>query len=210
MAFVEFIPGFIPRLRPQLGRGTPVPRRTRGSLDCNVRALQHLFGRLTKDTAVPWVDLARGWMGRPGPTGTTLWNSQRAFTQADAWLAERGRKPIRGYLKFTKKALKKAIVNKRIVAVAIDYGTFNDLMGRTGDPNYRGGHGVTVMGQKRWGRGTIVWLLHDSLDDERRPGIPKGYRWVPRWKVLKAAGAWARRTNGTEVIALVARGGGKA
>lgn len=208
MAWTKAIPGFFPRLRTQLGKGTPVPKRTRGALDCNIRAGQHVFGRLTKDKGVPWVELLRGWMGRPGATGTNLWDTQRGFKKADSWLGKMGRKPIRGYMKFTKAAVRKAIRQKRIVMLAIDYGEFNKLMGKTGDPNYNGGHGVAVQGEKKWENGTIVWCLYDSLDDERRPGIPQGYRWVPRSKVIRAAEKWAKRTNGTEVIALVARGGG--
>lgn len=204
------IPSFLPRFRWQLGRGTPVEDGVDGSKDCNVRVFQHQVGFLTKDVAVPWVGLIREWMGRAGGTGTNLWNSQAAMRRMDSWLGRLGRKPIRGYLKFHKRAVRDAIRNGRGVGIAVDYGKWNELMGSSGDPNYRGGHGIWAVGEKRWKDGTIVWLIYDSLEDNRRNTIPQGPKWRPRWKVLKAAEVWARRTNGTEVVALVARGGGKA
>lgn len=209
MAWSKVIPSYWMRFRSQLGKGTAVPGRTQGSLDCNVRAFQHEFGYLTGDKFVPWVDNIRIRMGRPGPTATNLWNSQEAAASYDDALERVGRYPIRVYLKFTKKAVKTAIRNKRAVTLAIDYGEFNRVMGKTGDPAYKGGHAVVVLGESRWRDGTIVWKLYDSLDDDRRKEIPQGPRWVPRWKVLKAAEKWARKTNGTEVVAAVFRGGGK-
>jgi len=119
-----------------------------------------------------------------------------------------GRKPIRVYLKFHKSEVIKAIQNGRVVCIAIDYGVFNKKMSKTGDPNFTGGHGIAVLGEKKWNDGTIVWRLYDSLDDNRRNSIPQGPRWVPRYKVLKAAEAWAKKTNDTEVVAAVFRGGG--
>jgi hypothetical protein len=208
MAWSKAIPNYWPRFRSQLGKGTPVPGATRGSKDCNVRAFQHAFGQLTKDKFVPWVDNIRIRMGRPGPTGTTLWNSQKAAATYDAALKQRGRKPIRVYMKYTKDGVKKAVRNKAPVCIAIDYGQFNKQMSRTGDPNFTGGHGIMVLGEKKWNDGTIVWKLYDSLDDNRRNSIPQGPRWVPRYKVLKAAEVWARKTNNTEVVAGVFRGGG--
>ena len=208
MAWSPSIPKYWPRFRSQLGKGTPVPGATRGSKDCNVRAFQHAFGFLTKDKFVPYVDNIRIRMGRPGPTGTTLWNSQKAAATYDAALAKVGRKPIRVYLKFTKKALIADVQAGRVACIAIDYGQFNKNMNKTGDPNFKGGHGIMVLGEKRWNDGTLVWRLYDSLDDNRRNSIPQGPRWVPRYKVLAAAQAWAKKTNDTEVVAAVFRGGG--
>jgi hypothetical protein len=208
MVWKPTIPKFWPRLRTQLGKGTPVPRRTRGSLDCNIRSFQHGFGYLTGDRAVPLVSVIRAWMDHSGPKPTNLWDSQRAAKEADNWLANRGRKRIRIYLKFTKNAVTKAVRNKRIVTLAIDYGEWNRRMGRTGDPNFTGGHAITVLGEVRWTAG-LVWKVYDSLEDNRRPEIPQGPKWRPRWKILKAAEVWARKTNNTEVVAAVYRGGGK-
>lgn len=209
MAWTKTIPKYWMRLRTQLGKGTPVPGGTRGSRDCNVRSFQHGFGYLTRDNAVPWVSLIRKWMEREGPTGTNLWDSQKACIAADDWLARQDRKRIRLYLKFRKRAVIKAIQAKRVVTLAIDYGEWNRLMGRTGDPNYKGGHAITVLGELRWTLG-LVWKVYDSLEDDRRPEIPQGPKWRPRWKVLRAAKVWADKTAPTaEVVAGVYRGGGK-
>ena len=205
-----YLPRYRPRFRPQLGRGTPVPGATRGSKDCNLRAFQHALGKLTRDTAVPWVRHIRQAMGRPGPTGTNLWDTRKAARELDGWMEQRGRKPVRAYLKFTRKAARQAVRKLRPLVMAVDYGEWNDLMGRTGDPNYRGGHAIFVLGQKRWADGTIVWCVWDSLEDNRRNAIPQGPKWRPRWKVLKAARVWADKTApGAQLVACVVRGGGK-
>ena len=204
------IPTYWPRLRTQLGKGTQVPGGTQGARDCNVRAFQHGFDYLTRGRFIPWVESIRVRMGRPGPTGTNLWDSQQAALTYDDALARRGRNPIRVFLKFTKRAVKQAIRDKRIVVLAVDYGEWNRRMGKTGDPNYDGGHAIAVLGEKQWSDGTIVWRVYDSLEDNRRDAIPQGPKWRPRWKVLKAAEAWALKTKpGAEVVAGVFRGGGK-
>ena len=202
---------FWPRLRTQLGKGTPDPtgEAMQGSRDCNVRAFQHGFGYLTRDRAVPVVWLIRRKMGRSGFTPTNLWDSKQAAEKFDGWLARHGRRPIRLYLKFTKRSVRLAVEQERIVTLAVDYGSWNKLMSRTGDPNYTGGHAITVLGEKRWPDGTIVWNVYDSLEDNRRAEIPMGTTWRPRWKILQAAGAWAKKTQpGAEVVAAVYRGGG--
>ena len=77
---------------------------------------------------------------------------------------------------------------------AIDYGTFNRRMnGRTGDPNFDGGHSVggfgwdrrRVRGGRHW---RVFWGLMDPLDDGRRPGITDGPRWIRPGPLLAA---WA-------------------
>lgn len=200
---------YTPRLRTQLGKGTKVPGGTQGARDCGIRAFQHGFGYLTHDKAVPWVQSIRNRMGRPGPTGTNIWDMEQAALTYDDWLDERGRKPIRLYKKFSKAAIRKAVQAGHIVTLAVDYGEWNERMGKTGDPNYRGGHAIDVLGEKRWPDGTVVWQVFDSLEDNRRNEIPQGPKWRPRWKVLKAAEAWARKTSGTQVVGGVFRGGGK-
>lgn len=212
MAWKPTIPKWWPRLRTQLGKGTPVPGATRGSKDCGPRSFMHGFGYLTRDKAVPWVSLIRDWMERKGPTGTNVWDMQKAAKAADDWLAKRGRNPIRVYLKFTRSAVKDAVRNKRIVQLAVDYGEWNRIMGKTGDPNYKGGHSITVLGERRWDNGTIVWRVYDSLEDNRRNEIPMGPKWRPRWKVLRAAKVWANKTApgvDVELVGGVFRGGGR-
>lgn len=212
---------FMPRFRPQLGRGTPVPGRTRGSKDCGMRSFQHGFGALTHDCFVPTVKSIRTamdrepyWLPSTGQVvvpGSNVWDMEEAARTYDRELARNGHKPIRVYKKFLTKSLKLAVRAGKPTQVALDYGVFNQVMGRTGDPNYTGGHSVLIAGEKRWPSGTIVWLLYDSLDDARRPEIPgPGPRWVPRWKVIRAARAWANKTTaGAEVVAGVFRGGQK-
>ena len=212
----DSLPDYWPRFRSQLGKGTPVPGATRGSKDCGMRSFQHAFGFLTHDKFVPWVDNIRQRMGRVPyldggelvVPGSNVWDMEKAAKTYDAALARRGRKPIRVYKKFSTASLRRAVNAGRVVQVAIDYGVFNRVMGRTGDPNYSGGHSVVVLGEKKWGNGAVVWKLYDSLDDERRPGIPQGPRWVPRWKVIKAAEAWSGGKG--HVTAGVFRGGHKA
>lgn len=201
-------PAFIPRLRTQLGKGTPVPGRTRGSKDCGVRTFQHGMGYVSKDRAVATVPVIREWMEREGPQGTNVWDMYTAAGKTKAFMAERGRKPLRFYKVFKRRGIINAVQRGKFCQVSIDYGAWNSLVGRTGDPNYRGGHSIGVCGEKRWKDGTLVWLVFDSLEDNRRREIPRGPNWRPRWKVLNAAKVWADKTApGAEVVAGVFGGG---
>ena len=87
-------------------------------------------------------------------------------------------------------SVKKAVARGAFVQLAIDYGKFNDMQKRkTGDPNFRGGHSVGVMGERKK-NGVVEWLMFDPLDDGRRSGIPKGPRWVKRGDLIAALKAF--------------------
>jgi hypothetical protein len=192
-----------PRFQPQLGRGTPHPAGTRGDTDCALRSEQMGIDQRTHGQKVPSVRDLRRRMDKPGPQPTSIADAHRAVT---SYRRIRGRHPMRYLLRWSTETMRAAISRGRYVQIAVDYGTFNRVMFRTGDPNYTGGHSVLIGGQRQR-HGDIWWLLWDSLDDRRRVGIPHGPRWVRAWKVVAAAEAFAGGPG--RVQAGVFLGGGK-
>ena len=178
---------YTPRLQAQIGAGTRVPGATRGSLDCGVRATSVGVDRLTHGEKIPKVPEMRHRMGTPGPQPTSILDAKKGV---ESYRRLRGRRPLRFLVRWTTEGLRQAIGNGRAADVAVHYGVWNRLMLRTGDPNFSGGHSFDIMGQ-RFRKGKVWWLLIDSLDDGRRSGIAVGPRWVPRWKVIAAAEAFA-------------------
>lgn len=179
---------YLPKFQKQLGRGTPVPGRTRGSRDCGPRTVQMGLDFITKGEKVPGITEIRRRMGRPGPQQTNIWNAQQCV---ESYVRIRGRKPLRYFIKDNIDSVSAAIRNGKYVHACIDYGRWNQLMRKTGDPNFKGGHSVGLLGQRKK-NGTVQWLLFDPIDDGRRAGIAgPGPRWVPRWKVIKAMEAFA-------------------
>ena len=170
-----------PKHQPQLGRGTPVPGRTQGSRDCGPRTVQMGIDYQSKGAKRPTISTIRQKMGRPGPQQTNIYNCQ---TCVDG-MPVPGRKPLRYFIKSRVSDVAAAVKAGKFVQLCIDYGKFNDLMSKTGDPAFRGGHSVGVLGQ-RTKNGTVQWLLFDPLDDKRRSNIPQGPRWVPKWKLVRA------------------------
>lgn len=179
---------YLPKHQEQLGAGTPVPGATQGSMDCGPRAASVGVDDLTEGQKVPGMTEMRKRMGTPGAQTTNILDAQRGV---ESFKRIKGRKPLKFLVRWTTDGLKDAVSNGHTVQVAIDYGVFNRLMQRTGDPNFNGGHSIYIAGQRRRG-GLLWWLLYDSLDDGRRPEIPEARaRWVPASKVIKSAEAFA-------------------
>lgn len=195
---------YVPRHQKQLVRGIPVPGRTTGSRDCGPRTIQMGIDFLTKGDLVVGIADLRKRMGRPGPQPT---NVQNAKTGVESYRKPKvNRKPLKYYIKTRISDLAPAVAKGKYAQLAIDYGKFNDLMFKTGDPNFRGGHSVGVLGQRKK-NGVVQWLLFDPLDDGRRSNIPKGPRWVPKWKLVRAMESFAGGKN--RCYAGVFSGGGK-
>jgi hypothetical protein len=182
---------YLPKHQPQLGRGTPVPGATRGSMDCGVRTVQVGIDKLTNGQLVPSVTEIRTRMGRPGAQPTNTSNADQAVESYGAQMARIDRRGL-DYDKFRGPAFEShiydAIKRGDGVQMAIDYGVFNRRMKRrgekTGDPNFTGGHSQYIIGFRR--TRVAETFLFDSLDDKRRAGIPDGPRWVPLSPILEA------------------------
>ena len=141
-----------------------------------------------------------------GCTTNTMWDLKvgvESYKGNEKW------RPMKFYIKRKVSEVKAAVREGKPVVIAIDYGVFNNVMNKTGDPNFRGGHAVEISEQKRRpDDNEVMWLLYDSLDDQRRTSIPAGPRWVPRWKVIKAM-LGLSRGNSNGIYAGVLAGGGK-
>lgn len=174
-----------PSHQAQLGRGIPVPGRTRGSLDCGPRSWQVLVDARTHGRARPTLAALRSRGGVPGAVPTSVDDARRAI---DGLPAGRGRTRLRYYRRRTVAAVRKAVRAGFPLHLCIDYGAFTDAQdGRTGDPRFRGGHSVAIVAERHEPGQPVEWLLHDSLDDARRRGIPQGPRWVARRDLVAAA-----------------------
>ena len=178
-----------PRPYRQLGRGVPVPGKSRGSMDCGPATVRMGIRQLTRGELDPSIEDIRARMGKPGPVPTSTADALRAVNSYNApEMGPLDRRPL-NYQRLTgamfEPLLRDAVKGGAFVQVAIDYGTFNRLMGRTGDPNFRGGHSVGIHGWDRRG-GRTVWQLFDPLDDGRRTGIPSGPRWVRPGPIIAA------------------------
>ena len=178
---------YLPAHQAQLGAGTPVPKRTRGSRDCGPRSASVGVDKLTEGEKVPRMPEMRQRMGTPGPQTTNVLDIKRGV---ESYKRPKGREPLRFLLRNSTAGLMKAARRGRGVQWCIDYGVWNRIMGRTGDPNFTGGHAVDTMGF-RVRNGEDWLLLYDSLDDKRRSEIPQGPRWVRARKVIAAAEAFA-------------------
>ena len=177
-----------PRHQPQLGRGPTA------SKDCGPRAVQMGLDQISRGQLIPSIPDIRQRMGKAGNQTTNTSDAERAVESWDDEMVAFKRKPLRyerrqgeAWLRLLDDALK----GGAYAHLAIDYGVFNDRCKahgvRTGDPRFRGGHSVGIMGWKRDEKGTVFWRLWDPLDDARRPRvIPKGPRWVRR-SILVAA-----------------------
>ena len=172
---------YLPKHQPQLGRGVAVPGRTKGSRDCGPRTVQMGIDLQSQGTQVPTIPTIRKGMGRNGPEQTNIYNTKACVDG----MTVPGHKPLRYYIKSRISDVKAAAKAGRYIQCCLDYGEFNRVMARTGDPYFTGGHSVGVCGQRKK-NGVVQWLLWDPLDDQRRRGIPKGPRWVPAWKVIRA------------------------
>lgn len=193
-----------PPLRPQLNG------HVSAAVNCGPKTVQMGINSRTDNIRNPSIDVIRRRMGRPNGQATNVWNSEACV---DGWTFA-GRKPLR-YRRIhniaTVKDVQKANADKdpgQFLQVAIDYGKWNELCSRTGSSTFSGGHSVGILGQKTWNDGTVVWLMFDPLEDKRRTGIPKGPKWRPRWKVIKAMESFYGRTG--KCYAGQFYGGGKA
>lgn len=178
---------YLPKHQAQLGSGVPVPGGTQGSRDCGPRSTSVGVDNQTHGQRVPGVREVRNRAGTPGPQPTNIIDAKRAV---DSYRRIKGRRPLAMLLRGTTVGLEEALKRGRMLQVAIDYGTFNRLMRRTGDPDFAGGHSVSVIGL-RFRKGKRWTLLYDSLDDRRRYGIPQGARWVPLNVIIASAEAFA-------------------
>jgi hypothetical protein len=177
-----------PRHQAQLGRGTPVPGATQGSMDCGPRTIQMGIDQLTRGERVPDIAEIRDRMNAEGAQSTNTADAQRCVESYDEpEMGKLDRKPLTYYKREgDQDALDDAVKGGDYVHLAIDYGTFNDVADNTGDPGFRGGHSVGVFGWRKDDDGDVEWRLFDPLDDGRSGGIPIGPRWVKRSKLIAA------------------------
>jgi hypothetical protein len=159
---------------------------------------------VTRGDKVPQIADLRHRGGVSGPRQTNVYDASRAI---QSYRLIKGRKPLRFYIKSFIGDVKTAVRSGKYVVCCIDYGTFNRVTGATGDPNYRGGHSIGVLGQRTLRNGTVQWRIFDPLDDARRQGIPKGPRWVAREDVVVPMEAFAKAKG--RCFAGVLGGGGK-
>lgn len=177
--------GYPIKFQPQLDRGIPVPGGTQGSRDCGPRTVQMgIDGQVNRVVRLP--DLRRR-MGTPGPQVTNVFDAKRGVES----YALRGRKPMDYTIRTVAAEVRGAVSANRFVQICIDYGKWNQIMARTGDPGFDGGHSIGIRGQRHH-NGKVQWKIWDPLEDKRRPEIPQGPRWVPREKVMEAAASFAR------------------
>lgn len=197
-----------PKHQPQLNRGVPVPGRTRGSRDCGPRSVQMMIDYLSRGQLVPTIEDIRKRMGKSGATTTSTADADRCVDSYDTEMRQFKRASLRyervqgdDYLP----RISDAIARGEPVQFAIHYGEFNRVMnGRTGDPNFTGGHSILVLGWRKPKGKAEQWLLFDPLDDHRRKEIPTGPRWVPKSAVIaawKKFGAYAGIGRGGERLA---------
>lgn len=178
----------------QLGRGVPVPGRTRGSLDCGPATVKNALRAVTRGQLDPSIEEIRRRMGKPGPQTTNTTDAERAVESYDTEMARLDRRRLvydrlRGAM--FEAHIRDAAKAGEPIQLAIHYGTFNRLSRSTGDPSFTGGHSVMIHGfDRRRIRGgrhwRVVWQLFDPLDDGRRTGIPEGPRWVRPAALLEA------------------------
>jgi hypothetical protein len=125
-------------------------------------------------------------MGVPGPQRTDIWDANQGVES----YVPTGRKGLRYFIKSRVADVRTAVAAGKFVQACVDYGELNRQLAKTGDPAFRGGHSVGILGQ-RHRDGVTWWLMWDPLDDHRRPEIPQGPRWVPRHKLVAAMEAFA-------------------
>jgi hypothetical protein len=178
-----------PRHQRQLNAGIPVPGRTRGSRDCGPRTWSMGVDFQTRGEVVPSMEQIRERGNVEGPAMTGIRDAQRAIESYDS---VRGRMPLRFFIKDHIADVKAAVDAGKFVVCCVSYRKFNELVGRSGDPNFDGNHMFGVLGERDEGD-EPEWLLFDALDDQRRSGIPAGPRWIKRSIIVKSLEAYARR-----------------
>ena len=178
---------YLPKHRRQLGEGVRVPGRARGSMDCGPCSWEVLADKQSAGRVKPGRVQLRKRANVSGPQPTNIDDAWRALNGYPV----PGRTKLRYYRKRRVAQVRRAVRLGRPVQLAIAYFDWNKTQRRaTGDPNFLGGHSVAIVAERRRGPG-VEWLLYDSLDDRRRPGIPAGARWVLRRHVISAAVALA-------------------
>lgn len=163
----------------QLGRG-----KTTGPVDCGPRSTRVAMRWASKSKAVPTLDRVRILMDSPGYQTTNV-------RDVKACLDEYA--PARAWLNWSRAGVVRALKQGRGVSLSIDYGTANDLLGKTGQPGGQFGHQVFIVGRFKNSAGKWATVLYDSLDDGRRPGVahaPKG-RIVNLDRILRCAQSFA-------------------
>jgi hypothetical protein len=142
---------------------------------------------LSHGELVPSIKVIRRRMGKVGPRRTSVTD----FARAVPTFRVEGHNPLQYRIVQTVDEVEAAVRTGRFVHICISYGTFNVEAGKTGDPNFNGGHSVGVKGERS--RDGVVWYrLFDPLDDHRRPELsPKGPRWVKRSALVRSMEAFA-------------------
>lgn len=173
---------YLPRHQAQLGNGSPTERR-----DCGPRTVSMAVDAITHGQVVPGIPEIRQRMGVPGNQTSNVYDAQKGVESYDHIP---GRRRLTYRIAQDAATVKDAVRAGRPVHLSIDYGAFNDS-GKTGDPNFTGGHSVLVVGQ-RVRDGEVQWRLFDPLDDARRRGIPQGPRFVDRERLMDAARSFGK------------------
>jgi hypothetical protein len=161
----------------------------------------------TRGQVVPSVRAIRDRGDVPGPQSTNVDDCVKAV---ESYRSVRGRKPLRAYKKSYVGDVKSAVAAGKYVMCCILYGKFNQVTGRTGDPNFNGpksGHSIGVCGQRSY-QGKVQWRIYDPLDDHRRPELSqRGPRWVDRDDIVVSMEALAKARG--RCYAVVIGGGQK-
>jgi hypothetical protein len=197
---------YVPKWRKQLGVGTPVPGATRGSRDCGPVSWAVGVDWATRGQIRPSIIDIRRRGGVPGPQRTNVDDCVRAV---ESYKVIRGRKPLRAYKKTYMGDVRSAVKAGKYVMACILYGKYNQVVGKTGDPNFNGpqsGHSIGVLGQRSY-QGKVQWRIFDPLNDGRRNEISgPGSRWLDRDDIVVSMEAFARAKGRCWAVVL---GGGQ-
>ena len=173
-----------PKFQSQLNRGKT------SSTDCGPRSWQMGIDAQTHGDKRPAPDETRKRAGC-GDGTTSIYDADKAVET----YTPKGRKDLKYYIKSKLDDVKEAVKNGKGVHVCVDYGEFNKRSPKTGDPNFKGGHSMYVLGQRKKtgndGETKVQWHLYDPLMDGRRSGIAQGPAWIERKHITKSMEAFA-------------------
>lgn len=203
------MPVYLPKHQSQLADKS-VPTR---SVDCGVRSTSMAIDRATRGAKVPNVKQirARGSMGTSA-TNPSEWQKAVESYDTPAELARKYERLTGIRLERSSwEAVQAHVETNEAVVLAVDYGELRRAAPRkTGSETFNGFHAITIVGDK-WDKPSL-WRDFDPLNDGRYRGCPKGWVWMPRGKLKKAAeqigrelgrgtpGVWAYMVNEGEAI----------
>jgi len=144
-----------PKFQSQLGRG---PCSNDGTTDCNVRATQEAADWATNGNWVPGINNIRQRMGRPCNDATNLYNGRDALVSMGIPASLRINAPFSTAVT--------ALKNGKPVIASTKYSVLNSQQpGKSGDPNFGGGHGIMLLGTRKRGlRSTLGWRRWSQRD----------------------------------------------